>query len=177
MYKHNSLAELALLKAELMQKNQLVEEQAKMLEKQTEKIHVLEQENKMLHAENDAVKKTEFECKTISILNDTGIKTFKGGQIRPFNSAVSTRCEGKQKQVWASKGDWIKIPKAFLLQTTRNEEERCSNCEETKDNKKSVATDSTAEDRRVDKAARACDRQEVCQMCARHDVKVASRGN
>eukprot|EP00957_Ditylum_brightwellii_P198485 15127406-Ditylum_brightwellii.AAC.1 len=61
-----------------MQKNQLVEEQAKMPKKQTEKIHVLEQENKLHCAENDAAKKTEFECRKTSILNATGVKTSKG---------------------------------------------------------------------------------------------------
>eukprot|EP00957_Ditylum_brightwellii_P193871 14764100-Ditylum_brightwellii.AAC.1 len=129
---------------------------------------ILEKENNLVIADqNDSAREKEFEFKTTPILNATGIKTSEGGQKRPYNSAVSTRCEGKQGQVWASKGDWNESPKVFLLHTKHKKE----------DCKKSVVTVSTTEDRRVDEAARACDRQEVCQMHTRHDEKVTSKGS
>eukprot|EP00957_Ditylum_brightwellii_P062088 4712160-Ditylum_brightwellii.AAC.1 len=127
------------LAAELKAKDQLNQKQAQMLKakdkqlmEKDEHLMILEKENNLVQADqNGSAREKEFEFKTIPILNATDIKISKGGQIRPYNSVVNTRCEGKQEQY---------------------KKEDC---------KKSVVIVSTVENRHVNKSGRACGRHEV----------------
>eukprot|EP00957_Ditylum_brightwellii_P049960 3786904-Ditylum_brightwellii.AAC.1 len=102
----------------LMQKNQLVEEQAKMLKKKDKQIMFLEEENKLLQAEHDAgasngnAQEKEFEFEIISIL--CKVKTSNGNV-----SVRSLASKGDQfKQCVASGGGL----QALILQTTHEEQ-------------------------------------------------------